>query len=87
VKLLRKADYKGPYTAGRPYDEFINESHYYIRKADGTLVKIKLNKKSVMEVLQDRREDIEPFLRLYKENVDFQKEGGIIRLLTFYDTR
>jgi hypothetical protein len=45
-KTIQKASYQGAYNANRTYDELEDEKSYYLRKADQTFVKTKLNKKT-----------------------------------------
>ncbi len=83
IKVFIKADYKGAYTAGRRYDEYTDNSQYYIMK-DNELNRIKLNKKAITKVLADRENDVKSFID--KEGTDFDNENDVIKLLEYYDS-
>jgi hypothetical protein len=83
IKVFIKADYKGAYTAGRRYDEYTDNSQYYIMK-NNELNKIKLNKKSITKVLADRESDIRSFID--REGTVLDNENDVIELLEYYDS-
>jgi hypothetical protein len=83
IKVFIKADYKGAYTAGRRYDEYTDNSQYYIIK-DNELNRIKLNKKAIIKVLADRENEIKSFIE--KEGADLNNENDVITLLEYYDS-
>jgi hypothetical protein len=83
-KKLIKADYKGAYSAGRPYDEFVNETTYYIQKPDKSLKKLKLNRKAILEVFTTHQDKLKSFSA--KENIDFKNEQDIIKLFQFHNS-
>jgi hypothetical protein len=84
TKTFIKADYKGAYSAGRKYDEYIDDQQYYIMKDDNTPAKIKLNKKSVTKVLSDKDDKIKSYLNEHKLALD--NEDDVERLLQYYDS-
>jgi hypothetical protein len=84
AKTFIKADYKGAYSAGRKYDEYIDDQQYYIMKDDNTPAKIKLNKKSVTKVLSDKDDKIKSYLNEHKLALD--NEDDVERLLQYYDS-
>jgi hypothetical protein len=83
TKNFIKADYKGAYTAGRRYDEYTDNSQYYIMK-DNELNRIKLNKKAIIKVLADRENEVKSFID--KEGADLDSENDVISLLEYYDS-
>jgi hypothetical protein len=83
IKVFIMADYKGAYTAGRRYDEYTDNSQYYIMK-DNKLNRIKLNKKAIIKVLADRENEIKSFID--KEGADLNNEYDVITLLEYYDS-
>ncbi len=84
TKTFIKADYKGAYSAGRKYDEYIDDYQYYIITNSTDPVKIKLNKKSVVKALSDKEVKIQPFLNEHRLNLN--DEYGIAELLEYYDS-
>ena len=84
TKTFIKADYKGAYSAGRKYDEYIDDYQYYIIKDSNNPVKIKLNKKSVVKILSDRKNKIESYINEHRLNLN--DEDGIAELLEYYDS-
>jgi hypothetical protein len=83
IKVFIKADYKGAYTAGRRYDEYTDNSQYYIIK-DNELNRIRLNKKAIIKVLADRENEIKSFID--KEGTALDNENDVIKLLEYYDS-
>jgi hypothetical protein len=77
-RRILKANYQGGYNADRRYDELLPEESHYLRKPDGTLAKLKLNRKAVLEHLGDT-----PELRKIIEDLklDLRKEADVARLL------
>lgn len=83
IKVFIKADYKGAYTAGRKYDEYTDNSQYYIMK-NNELNRIKLNKKAIIKVLADRENEVKSFID--KKGADPGNENDVINLLEYYDS-
>jgi len=84
TKTFIKADYKGAYSAGRKYDEYIDDYQYYIIKNSDNPVKIKLNKKSVVKALSDKENKIKSYLNEHSLNLN--NEDDIAELLQYYDS-
>jgi len=84
TKTFIKADYKGPYSAGRKYDEYVDDYQYYIIKNSDNLAKIKLNKKSVVKVLSDRDNKIQSYINEHR--LTLNNEDSIVELLEYYDS-
>lgn len=83
-KSLVKANYQGAYSADRPYDELVSQSEYYLKKADQTLIKIRMNKKAILDILQDKQSTVKEFVE--KEKIDFKDEASVAKLLAYYDS-
>ncbi|MDJ1494306.1 hypothetical protein QNI19_15285 [Cytophagaceae bacterium DM2B3-1] len=81
-KKVLKASYQGAYSSGRTYDELMDEKNYYIRKADQTISKVKLGKKSVLEHL-NASDDLKKFVE--QEKLDLKETKDVIRLMEFAD--
>ena len=84
TKTFIKADYKGAYSAGRKYDEYIDDYQYYIITNSTDPVKIKLNKKSVAKALSDKEDKIQSYLN--EHHLNLNDEYGIAELLEYYDS-
>lgn len=84
-KELIKADYKGStYSSGRTYDEFFDKTEYYIKGKNGTVEKVKLNKKNLLNSLSDKQAEIKNYIA--KEKIDASTEAGWIQTLAYYET-
>lgn len=83
-KQILKADFKGGYSAGKPYDEFITGKTYIISTKDYPISKVKLNKRQLLEIMADKKTEIELYLRNNK--IDASTESGWINALTHYST-
>ena len=80
-KSIVKADYKGAYNTGRAYDELIDNTQYYLLRPDGTLVDIRLNRKSVLEGLDQHQAEIKAYAQ--QQNIDFKDENAVSKLAAY----
>lgn len=80
----RKADYTGAYNADRRYDEFVKKQDYYLVKNGGEPEKIKLNKKTLLQVVSDKSKQVETFIK--EEQVNVSSEEGWVKVLTYYES-
>ena len=78
MKGFLRADYQGAYTADRRYDEYVNESRYYLKGRDGTFYQVQLNKKSLLKVLPEKKEIIE---QAFSKGSSEDKEGLVVTIL------
>jgi hypothetical protein len=83
-KIKFKADYKASYSSGRKFDEIKDVKTYYFISGLGPHQKVKLTKKSLLQLLADKKNIIEPYLQ--KENIDAGSEEGWIKVLAYYET-
>lgn len=83
-KNVLKANYQGGYSADRRYDSYVDNSQYFIRKADNSLVKIKVKKSSVLDALEDKKAEIEAYIK--KENLSFKNDIDVAKVLAYYDS-
>jgi hypothetical protein len=83
-KQFIQADYKGAYSSGNKYDEYLDDKEYYLVKDNDTVRKIKLNRKSVLKALEDHQPALEEYASINK--IDFTDPEDIIKLLSFYDS-
>lgn len=83
-KNVLKANYQGGYSIDRRYDSYVDNSQYFIRKADNSLVKVKVKKSSVLDALEDKKAEIEAYIK--KENLSFKNDIDIAKVLVYYDS-
>jgi hypothetical protein len=79
MKGFIRADYQGAYTADRRYDEYVDETRYYLKGRDGTYYQVQLNKKSLLKVLPEKKEIIE---QAFSKGSSEDKEGLVISILS-----
>ncbi|MCC9135364.1 hypothetical protein ACFSKU_11470 [Pontibacter silvestris] len=58
-KTFIKANYQGGYSAGNTYDELQTAKRYYFVDHNNEAQKIKLNKKSLLQVLHNKNPEVE----------------------------
>lgn len=84
-KKLIKANYKGAYSTGQPYDEFIDETIYYIQKPDKkSIQRVKLNRKAILNEFTSHQDKLQAFIT--KENIDFKNEQDIVKLFQYHNS-
>ncbi len=83
-KSIVKADYKGAYNSGRAYDELIDDTQYYLLRPDGSMVGIRLNRKSVLEGFAKHQAEIKAYAQ--QENIDFKDENAVGKLVAYANT-
>jgi hypothetical protein len=83
-KTLIKANYQGGYSANRPYDEFIDEVTYYVKKPQQNPEKIKFTRKAVAEIFPDHQAELKSFIS--KEQIDFRNINQVISIFRYYDS-
>ena len=84
-KQFIKADYKGAYSTGNKFDEYLDDKDFYLVKDDGVYRKIKLNKKSVLSALEDSQDALKEYS--LKHQIDYTNPEDIKKLLAFYDSQ
>ena len=82
TKTLQGADFKGGYSSGNRYDSFANANSYYLLKSDQTLTRIKLNKKTLLDALSDKRDA----LKAFADPLDLRSEADAAALVKQYDS-
>jgi hypothetical protein len=83
-KEFREADYGGAYSQDRRYDEYHDRQSYYIKTADDELQMFKPNKKSLIDILEDRSGELEKYIK--KEKTDLKTDDGLVQLIRYYDS-
>lgn len=85
-KTLLQADYKGAYSAGRYYDEFIPSVNYFlIDKASGAWTKLKMQESALLKTLKDHTGQLKAFIKAQKLN-PAKKRDDLIRLIRQADS-
>ncbi len=84
-KQFIKADYQGAYATGNKYDEYLNDHDYFLVKTDGSIQKMKLNKRSVLSALKNSQTELKEYA--LKNHIDFSDPEDVIQLLRFYDNQ
>jgi len=82
-KTLKKADYKDPYSNNVRYDTFEDANEYFLLKSDGSLTKIKKNKKSVLGALSDKEEALKALME--QEKLDIKTERDLVIAVAKYN--
>ena len=83
-KEFREADYGGAYSQDRRYDEYHDRHSYYLKTADNELQMLKPKKKSALEIMEDKSDELEKYIK--KENTDLKTDDGLVQLIRFYDS-
>jgi len=83
VKEFRKANYKGAYSNGETYDVFRDDNFIYFVDREGKPEKVKFNKRNLMNLLKDKKNEIEKFIA--DERINPDTEAGWIKTLAYYD--
>ena len=78
LKTFVQANYKGAYSADRPFDEFQSDAKYYLLNSDGVFCQIQLNKKSVAKIYPEKKKVIDQVAR---EEANPDKEAMILSIL------
>lgn len=80
-KTILKADYKGAYSAGRYYDEFLTAVNYHlITKSSSEWTKLKTNEKALLKTLNDASGKLKVFIKERQLNPAKSQED-LVRLI------
>ncbi|MFN8349159.1 MAG: hypothetical protein U0X91_29435 [Spirosomataceae bacterium] len=83
-KVIKKADYKDPYSNNIRYDTYEDANEYYILKADNSLVKIKKSKKALPETFIDKEQELNEFI--IQQHLEVKTDAELVRIVAKYDT-
>jgi len=83
-KRMIKADFKGTYSSGITYDELVNEEDIYFINTAGELQKVKLNKRNLTNLLNDKKQQIASYIESEKINTETMNGWG--KVLAYYET-
>jgi hypothetical protein len=84
LKELVLANFDPTFSTGSNYDEYSINNFYYLKNQKSETIKIKLNKKSILEALKDRKTEIKLFVSNNKLSYDTEQHA--IRIFEFYDS-
>ncbi len=88
IKYFRKeielADYKGAYSANRPYDSFKGISEYFFMDENGKISNLKLSKNQLLKVLINHKQEIKNYIKINKLNIS--SETGLLSVFTYFDS-
>ncbi|WP_254169539.1 hypothetical protein [Chryseosolibacter histidini] len=77
---LQQPDYKGAYSQGRDYAEFIARHKYFIHQKGKKLIEFK-NRKTFLENFPEHEEKLETFIK--QEKTDFKDEADLRKLFLY----
>jgi hypothetical protein len=83
-KTFLEADYTGPYSADRRYDEYSDEHAWYIEPAGREPRKLRPKKKALIQIMESHGREIEEFIK--REKPDLKSDRDLIRLVEYYDS-
>jgi hypothetical protein len=81
IKIFKEASYQGAYSAGREYDEFIDDEKYYIL-VDGKPLTEFRNKKSLQQIIPAEYSDgTDQYIK--KNNLNLKEEQHLVMLFRY----
>ncbi|GAB3531795.1 hypothetical protein GCM10027443_14660 [Pontibacter brevis] len=83
-KAFVKADFKGAYSSGKTYDELVDSQSFYLIGSDKTVNKVKLNKKSLLKALPDKKDKVQDYAA--SNNLNLNSGEGWAKALAYYET-
>jgi hypothetical protein len=78
AKTFVEADYKGTYSIDRRFDEYKDQTKYFIKSSDNVFHQVKLNKKSLIKRFPDKKDLIN---QVFEEKTSGNNEELVISLL------
>lgn len=82
-RFFVKADYEGPYSADRRYDEYVVGTSYWLKEDGGNFQKVKFKRKSVEQALPSYADKIQKLMKQHK--IILTTEESLVRLLKLLD--
>ena len=83
-KELILANFDPTFYTGSNYDEYVDNNIYYIKYQQGEMRRIKLNRKSILEALKNKKSEIKEFVT--ENSLSFDTEQNVKRIFEFYDS-
>ncbi len=84
LKKFRKADFEGPYSADRRYDEFLTEEKHWLQTPDKPYKKVRPRKRDIEKALADYEKQVDKLVKTHKLHLNQEKD--IATLLEFLET-
>lgn len=72
-----------PYNSATKTKKFLHNDIYYLQKADGSLVKVKKDRKAIIALLGDKTSQLEEYIK--KENLKIRDWRDVTTLLAYYE--
>lgn len=82
-KFLSRANYKDPYGERKYTDSFEDISRYYSVDNIGNLIKFKLKRQSILNLVKSKKREMKSFTK--DKLIDFEKEKDLIMVLQHFD--
>lgn|GEM_PF-4122849 len=83
-RRILKADFKDPYSTGRTFDQVVDNSEWFYQLKEGNYERLKLNKKSVLNALEDKHAAVKAFIDQNKLNCE--TPDGVLKVFNYYDS-
>lgn len=83
-KTFQEADYTGPYSQDRRYDEYRDEHDWYIRLPGEEIQKLRPKRKAILQIMNAESDKIESYLKGNKP--DLKSDANLIRLVKYFDS-
>jgi hypothetical protein len=81
IKIFKEASYQGAYSAGREYDEFIDDEKYYVAAEGRPLTEFR-NKKSLQQLVPaEYTADIDQYIK--KNSLNLKEEQHLVMLFRY----
>lgn len=81
IKIFKQANYQGAYSAGRDYDEFIDDEKYYVAAEGKPLTEFR-NKKSLQQIVPTEYTDvIDQYIK--KNSLNLKEEQHLVMLFRY----
>ena len=81
-KLFIQAEYKGPYTIDRRFDEYRPENKYFIEGPGGVFYQVQLTRRSLIKLFPGKKDLISRnFARAGKKSTEEELENLVVSLL------
>lgn len=72
-----------PYNSATKIKKFLHNTYYYLYKTDGTMVKVKKDKKAILAILSDKSSQLEEYFK--KENIKIKEWSDVANVLAYYE--
>jgi hypothetical protein len=80
-KNVVKADYKDPYSSGKPYDLITDYSEVFLQKSDQTIQEIKGGQKAVIKLIGADADKLKEFIK--QNDLKVKEEADLVRLIEY----